>query len=211
MNEARSKLGRKIAYSIALLLLIAGFMFLPAFYKNRNKCREAEKALPITLNVDLSKPGKYSGLIKQTATFTCGEIMVFVTGKPFNSYEAASKALKGIKGTLEIKDQLKFDFNEDSFASFSDNSQPNCFFPCLRFRPFTKGEFPLTLEIREGASGLSGSHQKLIAKYELCGIEKLPGFLSLFFGIICWIIAGIIALITFVVARSNDRKTEQSA
>jgi len=215
-------IGRTIALVIAVIFLILGILsFIKAsgYYR---KFYQWIKDEPIRIQVDLSKPGNYTGKFIQTCHIAHGLCLYVETQQKSASEDEALELVKGIKGSFAIIDSngnnvLTGNFNDSHFAtgrrSFStydlndldysvrcDCPVKNVPFLSL-FSSFCDGTYTFKLAIYDGAPALANTNHMLVARYSLCGLEILPGALLRLFGFtfigISIIIIGVMAIITW--------------
>src|SRR5690606_18972909 len=59
--------------------------------------------------------------------------------------------------------------------------------------PFQKGDHTATIRIDSGASRLAGQPQRIYAKYQLCGLEKMPAFVVAVFAVVSGVVGLVLA------------------
>jgi hypothetical protein len=181
---------------------IAGGLILGAVYcwfEHRRMDQEFLEwidARPMDVTADLSQPGKITAPFDQTCQISHGE-EIYLTVTPAADHYIASTLLDGLDGTVMIHDAdgkeiESFEITSEIDSEF-DAGEP---IKLAYFSPFSKGEYTATIDITNGASGLSGREQTIYAKYFLCGCERMPavvyGFFAFAFGIPGLIIAVVV-------------------
>jgi hypothetical protein len=182
--------------------IIAGGLILGAVYcwfEHRRMDQEFLgwiDARPLDVTADLSQPGKITAPFHQTCQISHGE-EIYLTVTPTADHYIASTLLDGLDGTITINDAngreielLKLTSEIDSEV---DAGKP---IKLAYFHPFSKGEYTATIDITNGASGLTGREQTIYVKYFLCGCERMPAVVYRFFAFAF----GVPALIMAVVA-----------
>jgi hypothetical protein len=84
---------------------------------------------------------------------------------------------------------------EDFWPTWSatQGSQP---IPAVQFSPVRPDEYEITLQVEEPASQLVGIPHRVVAKYALCGIERMQVLFTGGLAIVCFLVGG--GLITWV-------------
>ena len=131
-------------------------------------------ARPIETAVDLSQPGEIARPFHQTCNTSCKEALYLDCD--LDARKNVQDLFKGLSGSVVIKD---LEGNEIKTVPISDESVSYWQGKLLlaQFTPFRKGDYVATIHINSGASALMDKQQTLYAKYELCGIERMPAMI----------------------------------
>lgn len=192
-------LGRKIVLVVAGILLLAGIFFLVKAYQYHKQFYEWVEAEPINIEVDMSKPGKYSGQFHQTCAISHGEELLLQL--PADKLKEMSP--KAVVGPLEFHCSITNEIGEEVVSSetarqinLRDEYKDGAI-PLLYFHPFENGTYHLVLSVTKSNQHLADVPQRLIARYVLCGLEMMPARVSMIAGIVALLIAGVIMLVLF--------------
>ena len=204
-------LGRIIASVIAGLLAVAGIYFLVESHRIRHEFYQRIEEKLIDLEVDLSQPGEFSGEFQQTWSICHRQAINLHVPSNLASQVSPSKLLTSLEFKCRITDS-----NGDVVADDKSAGHPiwqdrldDDEIPLLYFHPFDKGgTYTLTLTIIRGAPRLAGVPQRLVGRYQPCGIELLPAFFAIVIGIASLVVAAIIFLVVVIITK---RKKNQSS
>lgn len=155
-------------------------------------------AEPVRTQVDLSRTGLSESAFVQSCETSHGEsIMLQVS----SAGEDPSKLLNGLKGNIEIRRPDGTAVVERQFDGQSVGSSvwPNNELLIAYFHPFETGTYVMRLNVVEPAPRLAGRSQVVVGRYELCGLEQMPAYVTAGFAVF----AGIPALIVGAVTGTN--------
>ncbi len=125
---------------------------------------------------------------------------------PGVSAEEVLRVVSGVKATIRIADSagntvLQQNLTADSFSltwpGQKTRQQP---VPVFRFTPVPPGEYKLFLNVQQPASQLADIPHRVVANYELCGIERMATQFTGGFSAVCLLIGGGIFVTIFVTA-----------
>lgn len=197
--------GRIVAGTVAGVILCFGANFFVDSVKLRREADEARIAEPIRLQVDLSKPGVYSGKLHQTFVNAHGNYLHIMLDRPLASRDEAAAIVAGLRGSLSIADMNGTVVCEDRFDASRIYGVPlvdrEHWVPAIEFGHFAKGDYMLKIVIVEGAPRLSGVPHAIVGHYALCGMEYVVSTIAIWLGIACCMVAGVIFLFIVIVSR----------
>ncbi len=201
---------RKFFVIIAVAFTVGGVYLFMVAHAEESKLDQAKQATPIQLTVDLSKPGKFHGSFKQTFTIAHSQYLKLQIQPDFSSEEELKEALQGLEGTLTLtnahgEEVWRDELPSDTVATDSYRETGLYLFISIPIVPL--GTYQLTVEVTNGAAGLSGRKQTLIAKYFLCGLLHIAVFIVRLLAVGCWVVATAIGLVLFFLRRRRLRKT----
>ncbi|MCE5280037.1 MAG: hypothetical protein ABFD92_10810 [Planctomycetaceae bacterium] len=189
-------MARKIATGRIVGLVLAGVGLGFAIYlgsQARQMSAEFHQwldARPMETGFDLSKPGEITVPFRQTCSSSHGEVLCLKCDLPEAAKQNTEQLLKGLSGSVVIKDSQGNGIKGGEITA--DRSRYHDGEIILAaFAPFSKGEYTATIRIDSGAPALAGKTQTIYAKYELCGLEKMPAG-------ICTMLAGGAGLVALV-------------
>lgn len=106
------------------------------------------------------------------------------------------KLFDGLDGTFEIRDSAGAIVESKRLRPFVDEYGPADHETLLVFfDPFAKGDYEATIDVVSGAPALAGRDQVVYAKYQLCGLELLPAYLTGALGIASGVFGLLIGLL----------------
>lgn len=179
---------------ILLTACVAGLVyFIKSTIRYDNRLESWKQAVLADFPIDLSQPGKWNSPLHSIDTNACKTQFILQLSP---DQKASRDLLEGLLGFVDIYDQnetrivrlpISLDFIYDwPIESPYQMSLASC-------RPWDEGEYELRLSISSPAVRLKGMQQRLIVKYQLCGLEYLPGYIHragvAFFGISAAILA----------------------
>jgi hypothetical protein len=192
----------------ALIFLGIGIWFFYSSSESRHQADAARVAEPIRLNVDLSKPGTYSGELRHTFTFACADYFQIVPESPFASREEAESSLKGLVAHYSLigpHGGVVHERDCEPTGFRAAEVKGNRWVPSLGRDHFgcEKGVYTLKFTVEHGASKLAGIPHVLVARYAICGIEYLPSHFLQLLGIAGCVIGGFFAVAVVVIRRKR--------
>ena len=196
-------IGRTISSVIASLLLVAGVYFLIWAHHQRQEFQRWTTAKPIDMAVDVSHPGHFSGEFRQTCQTSHGEAVCLEMPSNLLASASASNVLASLQFDCTIADAQGTQVVKSSFDGdrLDGDRLIDGAIPVVFIAPFKKGIYTLTLTVSKGAPALAGVHQRLVARYELCGLEMMPASMATVMGVAAIVIAGIILLVVLVITK----------
>ncbi|MFM9996783.1 MAG: hypothetical protein ACKVU4_13400 [Phycisphaerales bacterium] len=197
-----------IGLCVAILSLVGAIKFFTDGREWHRRFDEWLVARPIDLPVDLSAPGTFEGSFLQTCSVTHAEVIEVVTPDTPTGGAPDAERFTGLQGVLTIMDEHGREVLREklppSWEILGPNSEATRVF---RVRPFREGRYRLTVDVAAGAPALSGVAQRLVARYELCGLERLPGTVFLFLSAGCALACFVVTCVligTCLPARHRD-------
>ena len=150
-------------------------------------------ARPMESVIDLSKPGETTVAFHQTCHISHGEALYLESDLDDESEQDTNRLLKDLSGSIVIKDLDGTDiesvaFNNETVQSWDGTIR------IAEFAPFPDGDYVATIRVDSGAAALAGKQQTIYAKYELCGLERMPAMIAA----VVALGAGIIGLVAAV-------------
>ena len=192
--------GNIVALVIAGLLLLSGLYFLYHGYAHYHKFFESIDAKPIDIPVDFSRPGTFSGPFHQTCMSAhsesiCLEIPIEVRERLVGDEPSESEGFAALRFVCVLTNAEGEMVGEDQFEGrLSGLTRPvEGAIVLMRFVPFKTGEYTLDVEVTQGQPELAGVEQRLIARYDLCGLELLPTYISVVIGSVLILVALVVA------------------
>ena len=131
------------------------------------RVEEAAAARPVSVPVDLSRPGKTTAPLKQTYGSSCHEALFLELPDGGAADRSSDQLLDGLRGTVTITDQA----GREVVSVPMPGEMPGT---VADFTPMPVGDCQLTIEVLQGAPALSGREQRLVGKYLMCWIDHLP-------------------------------------
>ena len=180
---------RRVLSSIVAAGLIAAAVYFALEYRRMDRSfHEWIDARPVTMAVDLSRPGNFSAPFRQTCQISHAEAF-YLTVRPLPKGDRDnSQPLHGLDATITISDN---DGNEiaslEMATGISSTADPDAPIRLAQFAPFANGDYTVTIDVRNGAAALSGTEQTVHAEYLLCGLERLPAAIARFLAFACGI------------------------
>jgi len=134
-------------------------------------------ARPMETAIDLSEPGETTAPFHQTCGISHGEALYLECDLDDEARRNPEELLKGLAGVVVLRGT---DGNEIQTLEFSDETIRywNDSILLAEFAPFRTGEYVATIRIDSGAPALAGKQQTIHAKYQLCGLERMPAQFS---------------------------------
>lgn len=144
--------------------------------------------IPMAADVDLSLAGTSSVPFCQTCQCSHGEYVYLDQEKLKLTPENFRDKMDGLTGRIEIKDAIgqlveSTEFNESTLMNWGDE------YILARIPVFEIGEYDAEIHIDSPANNIAQQPQRITAKYQLCGLELMPAYIS-----------GAMAIFAFVVA-----------
>ncbi|MEX0777993.1 MAG: hypothetical protein WD042_20000 [Phycisphaeraceae bacterium] len=139
-------------------------------------------AEPARFSVDLSRAGSVEVPFVQTCDIAHGEAILLQLVEPAGE---ATVLLARLRGSIEV---IAADGNvvvSDGFPGPRgwDLPAPGTDIELAYFSPFKRGRYTLRMRVIDPVPALAGRTQTVLAKYRLCGLEKLPAAIATVFAI----------------------------
>lgn len=195
------------------LLVVSCVVFNDAY--NLHKTLTVMKKPVLEMAVDFSVPGEFSGKLGQVNNYFHGLNIELEIKTPETDGNAIEGFMDGVAGDITVLVDSKeivesYSFSADDFM-FNQYTSATDGFANIRLingiKEFSSEDSQLDIVIEKGASKLKGVSQRLIVKYDLCGMESLALIFS------C-VVGGLSLLISLAVgipvARSIFRKKQDT-
>lgn len=203
---------RIIAILIAVPFFVFGVIFFVESQELFAKFNDWREARPVDIEVDFSKPGAYSSNFEQTCSISHGELFGLEVPKSILSNTGSDSLLKGLDANFIITDSdgntivsLMFpDPNTYKKEFYFDN-----FVPLNQERPFRNGTYRISICVSKGSPALSGIEQRFVARYLLCGLERLPAEILHKASIVCFVIGGTIVFVIGLISAIKVMKNRK--
>jgi hypothetical protein len=167
----------------------------------RARCVEAEATILAVLPDALGTSETVEVAFSPRYAFTCREMLVVEHALPDRSQDGVSSTLEGLRASLAILDQtgtaiLDQELAAESAGAFVVRSGRDEVLPAFFFTPVPKGDYRLRLTVSRPSVALAAVPHRVVARYELCGIEHLATnmaggmalvALMLFLGLVTWL------------------------
>jgi hypothetical protein len=209
------RIGRRIAYGIALLLAAAGVVFLLDAYRYHRDFYRWQEARPVDIPVDLSQPGEFTATFLQTCRISHGEALCLVLPHERVAGTTWPSQLSNLRFLCRI---LDMDGKEKMREELTDelpcgDGLLEGTIPLVWFAPFGNGTYEMTFTVTQGAPALRGVPQRLIGRYWLCGLEMRVAVGLMIMGIAAMLVAAVVAGITAMVVfvRKLEEKPDGSS
>jgi len=198
MGEGKETYGGRIfACVIAAYLAYFGVESLVEAHHLGQQYEQWQTARPVDISVDLSTPGEYSGVFRQTCQSSHGEVIsLHVDRDKMDTSLSVPEPLNPPAFRCEITDSAGSVIVSDEWVNMyvRDAVDEEGVVRLFDFHPFKKGDYTFTLTVTEGAEEFAGVPQRVVASYSLCGLEGLPAALMQMLGVALLVIAGIIVV-----------------
>jgi hypothetical protein len=199
---------------IIALVIVAGLFLFGAYlywgsYKLFVQFDSWFAAKPVDIEVDFSKVGTYSSRFEQICSVSHGEYLGLELPNSVLVKSKVQSLLRGLKANCIISDSNGSEIaSVDLSAGNVLTDEPFCENIVLlnMMQRIKNGTYKISVSVMEGAPALSGIEQRFVAKYQLCGLERMPGVVLRLASIACFIIGGIIILAMFLIAVIKTRK-----
>ena len=134
-------------------------------------------ARPMHTAIDLSQPGETTVPFHQTCSISHGEALYLKCDLDDESKQNTEELLKNLSGNVVIKDSLGNEI-ESVQINYETTQYWDGKIMLAGFAPFRKGDYVATIQVDSGASTLSEKQQTIYAKYQLCGLERMPATIT---------------------------------
>lgn len=185
-----------ISAGSAVLFAGGAVLFLTQGIEWHRRFDEWITARPAELTVDLSTPGLFEAELDQTCSIAHAEVFELVPADGSAAFGTDPGTLKGLEATLRIIDSGGRVVLTEPFPPTGEWLGPRSDgLVVFRVAPFATGRYRVEVDVTAGASGLAGVKQRLVARYELCGLERLPGTIAYGFSAGCGMTALLIGAV----------------
>ncbi len=134
-------------------------------------------ARPMETVIDVSKPGETTVPFHQTCSVSHGEALFLKCDLENQSKRNAEKVLGDLSGSVVIKDR-----NGSEIESVKINNKTvqdwDGQIMLTGIAPFGSGDYVATIRVDSGAAALAEKQQTIYAKYQLCGLERMPATIA---------------------------------
>ena len=200
----RPSIPQAIAITVVVVLLCTAGVLYWQHRRASDEWRQLVAGPPLSLDVDLSKPGRHAVPYLRTYSFPHGEALYLDVGPCSIADSPVTRLLAGLEATVEIFDSsgeaiLSAELSGDDLASHPA-SGPKLFL--LFGLPGTAGDgaYSMRVTVTEGAEGLAGLKHGFMAKPHLCGTERLhviaPLLNAIMAAVVAIVISAILAVLT---------------
>ena len=164
--------GVLLALGIAVVALAVECFFRASAWERRfEKWLAAE---PSRFEVDVSRPGTYHAPLVQTCAIAHAEVFELIVQGPVSD-DQLDQGLDELRARLVVTGPDGDEVVTQEYPAEAMVFGPTRQHPMLfRIVPFSEGPYHVALTIDRGASTLAGLRQQVVARYELCGLERLP-------------------------------------
>ena len=170
--------GRGIVTVLAIISLCIAIPFALQWRQMRAECADAEETVLAVLSDAFGTTGTVEAVFAPKYDFTCKEMLVLECDLPSRSRDDVWATVKGVRAQFAIIDHSgkilrEAKLTDDRFLPFWTKPGTNSVQPAFLFHPVPPGEYRLRLTVNQPAMPLVGVPHRIIARYELCGIERL--------------------------------------
>lgn len=171
------------------------------------------KARPFDIEVDFSKASTYGSRFEQTCSVSHGEFIGLELPKQVLNKSKVQTLLRDLKANCIITDSNGFEIvSVDLSAGNFLNDEPFCENIVLlnMMERIENGTYQISVSVSQGAPELAGIEQRLVARYQLCGLERMPGVVLRLGSYVCFVAGLVIVFITLWVSTKKARKVIES-
>jgi len=170
--------GRIIAGILSAAAFIASVLFAWECWQLCKKCVDAQVTALAVFPDAFGATGTFQADFSPKYDFTCKEVLHVESGLPCRSYEDIGAILAGLRAVFVIEDVrgvvvLDENLTEESFRLTWTMPGADTFPPTFPFRPVRPGDYQIRLTVHEPAASLVNIPHRVVARYELCGVEHL--------------------------------------
>ena len=206
--------GRGIATVLAVVALCIAIAFARQWWQMRTECADAEATVLAVLPDAFGTNGTVEVDFAPKYDFTCKEMLLVEHDLPDRSRDDVTATVKGLRAQLAIDDRtgkavLEDEVTDEWFRPFWTEPGTNSALPAFFFHPLAPGDYRLRLTVKQPAMPLVGVSHRVVARYELCGIEHLAtvftGGIALVAALICLALSTGVILITRKKRRHSNK------
>jgi hypothetical protein len=201
--------GRGIAVVLAVVALAVALPSAAQWWKMRTECADAEATDLAVLPNAIGTTGVVEVAFSPKYDFVCKEMLVVEHDLPDRSRDGVTATVTGLRAQLTVTDNtgkvlIEEKVTDDWFWPCRSGSDTNSFLPVFFFHPVRPGDYRLRLTVTQAAVPLVDVSHRVVARYQLCGIERLGvafmGGTALLSTLIC------LALATGVVVTTRKKR-----
>jgi flagellar basal body-associated protein FliL len=194
---------------LGVVLLGGGLFYFICGISSSKQVEKWRTFEPVRIEVDLSKPGTYTGNFHQTYQGSHNEILYIETPDLKVEAEDPNVMLCGLKGKISILDTAQkevesLDLAKMEIVYLPTETESVAF--GWEFWPFPVGEYTIDIHIEEGCSLFQGQKQFLVARYSFCGLEYSVVYISIIFGLILLLIGSLFIFFVLLFRRKKKRE-----
>ena len=202
--------GRCIAGVVAGVLFVFGIDCLVRWWQMRTKCADAAITELAAFPNAFGSNGTFQAEFNPKYNFTCKEMLLIEHVPADQSSDDVTAMIEGLSADFVISDKagqtvFQETLTNDWVLPFWERGQTNTCLPAFLFRPVAPGHYQIRLTVHNPAHRLAKLPHRVVARYELCGIEYIAiaftGGISLF----AFIVASIITIGIILVTRKKKR------
>ncbi len=168
---------------------------------------------PVGLEADLGVPARYSAPFHQTCAVAHAE--VFGVEFPVGAPADPEAAMRGLRATLTLEDSAGRALIREHVPDEYARRWPGWEWPMeplLRSEASVpEGDYTMTLVVHQGADGLAGVRARIVARYELCGLELMPATFMNWIGIGLGVLGVVVGLPMAATAQRWRRQVRLAA
>jgi hypothetical protein len=207
--------GRGIAAVLAAAALAIAVSFSLHWWQMRTQCADAKAAVLAVLPDVFGTNGTAQADFSPKYDFTCREVLVVEHDLPNCSRDGIRSTVSGLHADFIILDNtgkavLEEDVTDDSFCPFWAGPDTNSFLPAFPFHPVPSGHYQLRVTVQQPARALIGVRHRIVARYELCGLEHLAAAFSGGIALVAALVSAILTTGIIAATRRNRRHSNQA-
>ena len=209
--------GRAIAVAFAGLAIVIGICFGGSWYTISSSCDKAEAIDLASFADGFGKTGDHVAAFCPEYAFTCKEMLCVIPDSRVLSREDAEKIVSGVNASLRIVSPSgvvvgEWELTNEAFSrTWRVGLEQAGPFPAFRFSPVPPGEYTIELNVQQPAAALVEIPHRVVAKYELCGIERLPALFSGAISVTFVVIGGVVAAVALWPRKAKVAAADQPA
>jgi hypothetical protein len=212
----RFPLGRSIAGFVAAIMLVIGIYNLVGWWQLRSRCADAEVAELAAFQNAFGSMGTVQAEFNPKYNFTCKEMLLVEHTPADRSLDDRLATLDGLSAELVISDTsgnviLQRKLSKEQFHPFWTSEGAGSCLPAFGFTPVPAGNYQLRLTVNTPARSLINVPHRVVARYELCGIEYLAAMFMGGISLFAFIVFSIITIVIIVITRKKMRNSNQTA
>lgn len=152
--------------------------FTRQWWQMRAECTDAEATVLAVVPDAFGTNGTVEVDFAPKYGFACKEILLVEHDLPGRSRDDVTATVKGLRAQLAIVDRtgkavLEDEVTDEWFRPFWTEPGTNSVLPAFLFNPVPPGAYRLRLTVNQPAMPLVGVPHRVVARYQLCGIEHL--------------------------------------
>ena len=149
--------------------------------------------------------------------FTCKKMLCVTPDSRVLSREDAKTFVSGLNASLRTVSPSgvvvgEWELTNEAFSrTWRVDLEQAGPFPAFRFSPVPPGEYTIQLNVQQPAAALVEIPHRVVAKHELCGIERLPALFSGAISVTYFVIGGAVAAVALWPRKAKVAAAEQPA